>query len=140
MTEVRETSGAVAPRPRTPARVVQCAYEAFNRGDFDAALALMCEDVDWHDTLTGRRRYGRGGVRRYWSTLTRSLIPRVEVLGLTRVTESLVLVDAHLLIYDPRGKLLAEQDVRHSFKLRGGLISRMDARSPRPAGSTPAGS
>lgn len=111
---------------------MQRAYDAFNRGDLEAVIALMCEDVDWHDTWTDSRRFGRREVRHYWAELTRSLIPRVEVLGLDPSGDSRVSVDAHLLIYDTAGKLLAEQDVRHTFRLRGGLISRMEASAPRP--------
>lgn len=112
---------------------VRAAYEAFNRRDWASAVALMCEDVDWHDTLRGERRRGRLAVHRYWAGLASLFSPRVELLAVRATRKQQVVVDAHLLIHDRQGTLLAFQDVRHIFSFRGALIARMDAFGPAPA-------
>jgi ketosteroid isomerase-like protein len=51
--------------------VVREAVEAFNRGDFDAALELMHPDIEWQtpDTFPDAATYrGREEVREFWGT------------------------------------------------------------------------
>ena len=51
--------------------VVRNAFEAFNRGDFDAALELMHPEIEWHtpDAFPDAGTYrGREGVREFWQT------------------------------------------------------------------------
>jgi ketosteroid isomerase-like protein len=111
--------------------LIRRAYDAFNRGDFAAATAMMSEDVDWHDTWTDCRRHGPAAVRAHWHRLTYHLVPRVEIRGVRPIDPRRVVVEAHLLIHDGAGKLLAEADVNHQIRLRDGMILRMDARAPR---------
>jgi ketosteroid isomerase-like protein len=111
--------------------LIRRAYDAFNRGDFVAATAVMSEDVDWHDTWTDSRRRGPAAVRAHWHRLTYHLVPRVEIRGVRCIDRRRVVVDVHLLIHDGAGKLLAEADVLHHIRLRDGMILRMDARAPR---------
>lgn len=126
------TEAADSRAAESALQLIQRGYSAFNRGEYEVALGVMCEDVDWHDTWTHSRRRGRTAVRAYWRRLTLTLIPRVEVLALAVPTPRQILADAHLLVYDTSNKLLAETEVRHSFRLgEDGLIARMDARAPR---------
>ena len=43
-------------------------YEAFNRRDVDAVLAMMSDEVDWPNAWKGGRLVGRDAVRDYWTT------------------------------------------------------------------------
>jgi len=50
------------------AATIRNAYEAYNRGDFEAALALLDPDVEWHpppDALEPQPLRGREAVREY---------------------------------------------------------------------------
>jgi uncharacterized protein len=51
--------------------VVRNAFEAYNRGDFDAALELMHPDIEWHtpDVFPDAGTYrGRERVREFWES------------------------------------------------------------------------
>ena len=56
---------------RENVEVVRSAFEAFNRGDFQAAVELMHPDVEWHtsDAFPDPATYrGRHEVRQFWET------------------------------------------------------------------------
>ncbi len=111
--------------------LLNLAYRAFNSRDIEAAIALMCIDVDWPNTMEGGRELGHEAVRRYWSRLFRVLSPRVEPLE-HRSEYGRVVVKVRQRIEDTRGQPLAHQHLRHVFSFREGLIARMDVRgSPR---------
>ena len=60
----------------------QSLYEAFNRRDIDAVLAMMNEEVDWPHAWKGGRLSGREAVRGYWTAQwAENRSPRRTTLG-----------------------------------------------------------
>ena len=58
-------------------RVVQEAYDAFGRGDLERLLALMADDVEWHQAgpsalPTAGDWHGRERVRRFFAVVAES--------------------------------------------------------------------
>lgn len=116
-----------------PEKALRNAYDAFNRGDIESAVAFLCDDVDWPNTIEGGREHGRDEVRAYWTRLFRLLILRVEPLSLRADGRGRIVVDAELSFSDPAtGRPLAHQRAQHVFQFRGALIARMDTREPQP--------
>lgn len=116
-----------------PEGALRRAYGAFNQGDIESAIALMCEDVDWPNTIEGGRERGQDAVRGYWTRLRGLLVPRVEPLRFRVDEQGRIVVDAHLEFSDPvSGQPLAHQPAQHVFRFRGALVERMDVREPPP--------
>jgi steroid delta-isomerase-like uncharacterized protein len=64
------------------ASVTQGMFEAWNDGDFDRLVALMAEDIEWHDVPTGQVIRGQDNFRRYAETwLTAMPDSRPEVVN-----------------------------------------------------------
>jgi hypothetical protein len=118
----------------SPEITLRRGYGAFNQGDIEAAIALMCDDVDWPNTIEGGRERGRDAVRGYWTRLFGLLVLEVEPLNLRADRQGRIVVDAQLLFKDPLTRQpLAHQRAQHVFRFRGSLVERMDARElPRP--------
>jgi ketosteroid isomerase-like protein len=104
------------------------AYAAFNARDVDAVLALMHPDVDWPNAMEGRREHGHAAVREYWTRQFGLIDPQVEPTGFSRDDEGRVVVEVREFVRDMDGEQISEQDVRHVYTLRDGLITRMDIR------------
>lgn len=55
--------------------IVMTGYEAFNRGDVDAALAVLHPEIEWHTYIVpgpgGGTYRGHDGVRELWSDARR---------------------------------------------------------------------
>lgn len=113
-------------------------YTALNSGDIDAALALMCPDVDWANAVQGGREHGHAAVRRHWEQVSEMFAFRLMPLQMQTDRKGRVVVDAHQAIRDAAGKPLAHQRVRHVFTFRDELIRRMDIHDP-PPGAPPMG-
>jgi hypothetical protein len=62
----------------------QSLYEAFNRRDIDAVLAMMSDQVDSPNALKGGRLVGRQAVRDYWTAQWAEIDPHVEPLEITK--------------------------------------------------------
>lgn len=57
--------------------LIQAYYDAFNRGDREATLALLGEDVI-HDLNQGAREVGREAFRTFFARMDRSYAERLE--------------------------------------------------------------
>jgi ketosteroid isomerase-like protein len=111
------------------------AYEAVNRGEIEAALALMSPDVDWPNTVEGGRERGREAVRAYWTRLFGLLVPTFDPVCVRQAEDGRIVVHAQLRFSDPAsGKPLAHEHVRHVFTWRDSMIVRMDASEPKVLG------
>lgn len=116
-------------------KAVREAYEAVNRGDIEAALALMSPDIDWPNTIEGGRERGRDAVRAYWTRLFQVLIPRFEPFCVQAADDGRIVVHARMAFSESRsGKPLAHQHVCHVLTWKGSLIARMDASEPKVVG------
>lgn len=119
-------------REDAPARI-ECSrrlYAAINEGDIEAAIALMCPDVDWANALEGGRARGHEAVRRYWEQITSSFALELMPLRIEVDSRGRVVADTHQAIRDLDGKPLAHEQIRHVFTFRGDLIKRLDIREP----------
>ena len=101
-------------------------YAAFNARDVGLLLAAMTPDVDWANGMTGGRVHGREAVRAYWAAQWAEIDPRVEPVRITPDGRDGVAVDVHQVVRDRAGAVLADQRVRHVYRLRDGLVARMD--------------
>jgi ketosteroid isomerase-like protein len=114
-----------------PARhepLLRAAYAAFNARDVDAAVALMTPDVDWPNAWEGGRVVGRDAVREYWTRQWREIDPAVEPVAFTEEGPDHVAVTVHQVVRGLDGELLSEGRVTHSYRIRDGLVQRMDVR------------
>jgi ketosteroid isomerase-like protein len=105
-------------------------YEAFNRRDIDAVLALMSDEVDWPNAWKGGRLTGRDAVRDYWTAQWAEIDPHVEPLSVTERADGSVAVTVRQAVRSSDGELVREGEVVHVYRLRGGLIDRMDVEGP----------
>jgi ketosteroid isomerase-like protein len=117
----------VASRMESSRRI----YEAFNEGDIEAIVALMCPDVNWANPLQGGRERGHASVRSFWDRATELFDCRLQPLSIRADHRGRIVVDAYQTIRDVGGKPLAHQRMRHVFTFRGELIQRVDLRDPR---------
>ena len=105
-------------------------YEAFNRREIDAVLAIMSDEVDWPNAWKGGRLFGREAVRGYWTAQWAEIDPHVEPLSVTERADGSVAVSVRQVVRSLDGKLLGEGDVVHVYRMRDGLIDRMDVQEP----------
>jgi hypothetical protein len=115
---------------RSETELLTAAYEAFNRRDIDAVLALMRADVDWPNGMEGGHVRGREEVRAYWIRQWKIMDPHVEAVRVTQDEAGNWVVDVHQVVCDLSGKVLADRMVQHVYAISAGLIERMDIRNP----------
>ena len=110
-------------------------YRAFNARDIDAALEIMHPDVDWPNAMEGTRVHGHAEVRAYWTRQFDLIDSCVEPHRFTIDVNERVLVDAHQVVRDMVGSVVADRWVRHVYTIRDGLVARMDVKdSEEPPG------
>jgi ketosteroid isomerase-like protein len=105
--------------------IIEHAYSAFNKRDFDDALALMTEDVNWPKAAEGGRVIGKEEIRAYWNRQLGQFDPHVEPLAITEEDEGRFRVRVHQLVRSLQGNVLSDSEVLHIFTLNGGLIAAM---------------
>jgi hypothetical protein len=108
-------------------QVLRSAYRAFNARDIGAAIELTDPAVDWPNAWEGGRVVGRAAVRDYWNRQFASIASKVEPEGFTEEADGSITVDVHQVVHDARtGDLLSDSRVRHRYRLKDGLVARMD--------------
>jgi ketosteroid isomerase-like protein len=108
-------------------KILRSAYKAFNARDVDAAIELMHPDVDWPNAWEGGRVVGRAAVRDYWSRQFAVISSTVEPEAFTEASDGSIIVSVHQIVHDAKtGELLSDSEVRHRYRLEGGLIVRME--------------
>lgn len=111
--------------------ILRSAYRAFNDRDIEAALELMHPEVDWPNAWAGGREVGRAAVRDYWTRQFAALSSSVEPLRFVEQPDRSIVVDVHQVVRDARtGDLLSDSSVRHCYRLKDGLVVRMDVLEP----------
>jgi len=101
-------------------------YEAFNRQDIEAVLLALHPEVDWPDTLEGRRRHGRDDVRDYWTGQFRVIRSEVSPVTFETLADGTVVVTAVATVRGVDGQLWSDSKMRHLYRFDGDLIIRMD--------------
>ena len=103
-------------------------YDHFNARDMETVLAALHEDVIWANGMEGGHVLGREGVRSYWTRQWAMVDPHVEPIAFADGPKAEIIVEAHQLVRDLEGKLLADKMVGHIFRIEDGLIKRFDIR------------
>jgi len=110
----------------TARTILLAAYRDFNARRLDDVLALMQPDVVWPNGMEGGFVYGHDGVRSYWTRQWATIDPHVDPMDVNEDEDGRFIVTVHQVVRDLEGKLLLDTTVRHGYRLRDGLIERMD--------------
>jgi SnoaL-like domain len=87
----------------------------------------MHPEVDWPNAWEGGRVVGREAVRDYWNRQFDAISSRVEPERFTEELDGSVTVDVHQVVHDARtGELMSDSRVRHRYRLKDGMVARMD--------------
>jgi hypothetical protein len=119
-----------SPVPPELAALLRRTYAAFNARDVDAVLAVMHPAVDWPNAWEGGRLQGHASVRAYWARQFDAIDARVEPRGFALAPDGAAVVDVYQVVRDRSGALLSERAIQHVYRLRDGLIERMEVREP----------
>jgi hypothetical protein len=101
-------------------------YNAFNRRDIEAVLAMMAEDVKWANGMEGGFVYGRDNVREYWRRQFEVINPQLEILNIKSDADNRAVVTIHQIVKNLSGNLLAEKNVKQIFTFENGLIKTFE--------------
>jgi hypothetical protein len=101
-------------------------YQAFNAREIDAVLAHLAADVAWPNAWEGGRVRGHDEVRDYWTRQWRAIDPTVVPYGFAWRPDGTVAVDVRQVVRGRDGQLVADTRVVHVYRLRDGLIARME--------------
>jgi hypothetical protein len=102
------------------------AYRDFNARRMEAVLARMHPDVEWANGMEGGHVKGVDAVRAYWTRQWAAFDPHVDPLTIDRDDTGRFIVQVHQTVRDLEGKLLQDAEVHHAYRIRDGLIERMD--------------
>ena len=102
------------------------AYQDFNARRMEAVLARMHPSVEWANGTEGGHVHGVDEVRAYWTRQWSTIDPRVEPLRIERDPAGRCVVEVHQTVRDLKGNVLLDTMVRHVYRIRDGLIERMD--------------
>jgi hypothetical protein len=97
-------------------------YNAFNKREIEAVIALMQPEVKWANGMEGGFVYGRDAVREYWRRQFTMIDPQLEPLEFTTDDSGRSLVKVHQVVRDLQGQLLLDKTVEHIFTIEEGLI------------------
>jgi hypothetical protein len=114
-------------------QLLMCAYKEFNSRNIDAVLAFMHPEVVWANGLEGGHVHGKEAVRDYWTRQFETLDPHVEPMRIDKTSDDRFRVKVHQVVRDLKGNLLLDTSVYHTYRIRGGLIERMDIAQADPA-------
>jgi ketosteroid isomerase-like protein len=124
----RDQGAAVVARQRV--ELLESAYQAFNRRDFEAVLALVDPLVEWPNLIDGTTLRGRDQVRAYWRRQLETIESHVEPLGFD-VRGDEVVVEVHQVVRGRDGGLLSDARVRHVYAFAGGPVRAMRVEAGR---------
>ena len=107
-------------------RLLRDLYDAFNARDVEAVLAAVTDDVDWPNAWEGGRVTGQEAVRVYWTRQWAEIEPTVEPESFTQLPDGAIAVGVHQVVRSLAGEVVADDQVVHTYRMRDGLIARMD--------------
>ncbi len=105
---------------------LRAAYDAFNKRDADAVLALMTDDVSWPRAFKGGYVEGPDVIRDYWAEQWTEIDATVDPVSFATDNEGRIIVSVHQVVRDLDGNALADEHVRHRFIMDGKLIRQME--------------
>jgi len=114
--------------------LIKRGMEAFNRGDWDAAVQLIAEDAVWTTyfaTVAGEKsRYGRAAIRRAWEEAAEVFggdAYQVEPHDFRDLGGGTILVPVRLSGRGTASGVEVETEYAQLWTLRGGLAARVDS-------------
>lgn len=111
--------------------ILRRAFVAFNEGNIEVPLSLMCEDVDWPNTVEGGRIQGREAVRAYWTRMFKIFIPRLEPVCIGALAPGRTIACGHERFTDTlTGDELVHKRFRHVYTWNGDRVVHLDASEP----------
>lgn len=102
-------------------------YEALNRQDVDALVALVHPLVDWQDLLNGGRRSGPEDMRDYWTRQFAIIRPEIAPISFDRLPDGRLAAHVMMTVLSTEGRLWEQGFARFAFVIEDGLIRQMDA-------------
>ncbi len=106
---------------------LRAAYAAFNARDVAGALELMHPGVDWPNAWEGGRVVGHDAVAKYWTRQFESISSTVDPERFDHGSDGSITVTVHQVVRDAKtDEVQADTHVLHRYRLRDGLIVRMD--------------
>jgi len=101
--------------------------DRFNRKDVAGAGALLHPEVDWPDVFEPKRLAGRQAVEAMWTEQFGKFDAEITLIEMTQLKHGGRRARISYVIRRLDGKLFTEEPAVLIFKLRDGLIGRMDA-------------
>jgi hypothetical protein len=106
--------------------ILIAAYTDFNARRIDAVLARMHPAVEWANGMEGGHLHGKDAVRAYWTRQWGTLDPHVDPLRIEPDNQGRFIVEVHQVVRDLEGNVIVDTIVHHAYRIRDGLIERMD--------------
>jgi len=100
-------------------------FEAINKRDIEAALAVLHPDVDWPNGAEAHRIRGREALRSRWLVLWAEMTPTVTPLGCYETTDGLSIA-VHQTVRGRDGALLHEEHAHHLYRFKDELVQRLE--------------
>jgi hypothetical protein len=100
-------------------------YQNFNDRNIDFVISNMTPDVKWANGMDGGFVYGHEGVREYWTRQFKLVNSKVTPIDVS-IGNGKIIIKVHQVAHDLDGKLLADETVKHIFKMDGDKIAQFD--------------
>ena len=109
--------------------IVRRGYEALQRDDFDAFVALTSEDVEWHSLVLEIEGvfHGRDGVREWWHAIRTTFPDWRPVLVDVRTVGDCVVAHARGSGIGAASGVGVDEDFWQVVEVRDGLVVRYHA-------------
>ena len=100
-------------------------YDAFNRREIDAVLAMLAPDVAWPNMLDRITIHGHDAVRKYWTRQFERIDSHVDPIAFREDGDRIV-VTAHQVVRELDGDVRSDSHVTHTYTFRNGLVESME--------------
>ena len=100
-------------------------YDAFNRREIDAVLAMLAPDVAWPNMIDRSTIHGHIAVREYWTRQFERIDSHVEPVAF-REKRDRVLVTVHQVVRELDGSARSDTHVTHTYTFRDGQVASME--------------
>jgi hypothetical protein len=100
-------------------------YQNFNDRNIDFVINNMKPDVKWANGMDGGFVYGHEGVREYWTRQFKLVSSKVTPMDVSE-SNGKIIIKVHQVVHDLDGKLLADETVKHIFKMDRDKIAQFD--------------